>query len=73
MDIATITPFGKEVKKRLVDLDRNQSWLIERVAAKTGLYFDRSYMNKIMKGQLCNPKIIQAIREILDIPDASSA
>ena len=68
VDIATITPFGKEVKKRLVDLDRNQSWLIEQVTKRTGLYFDSSYMSKIMKGQLCTPKIIKAIREILDMP-----
>lgn len=60
MDIATITPFGKEVKKRLVDLDRNQSWLIEQVSKRTGLYFDSSYMSKILKGQLCTPKIIKS-------------
>lgn len=73
MGTATITPFGKEIKKRLVDLDRNQSWLIERVSADTGLYFDRSYMNKIMKGQLNTPKIVQAICDILDIPDAPTS
>ena len=73
MEIATITPFGKEIKKRLVDLDHNQSWLIDQVTERTGLYFDRSYMNKIMKGQLCTPKIVQAICEILDISDAPTS
>ena len=71
MEIATITPFGKEIKKRLVDLERSQAWLIDSVSEKTGLYFDRSYMNKIMKGQLYTPKIVQAICEILSIPDAT--
>lgn len=68
MELATITPFGREIKKRLIDLNQSQAWLIDRVAEETGLYFDRSYLNKIMKGQLSTPKIIQAIREILDLP-----
>ena len=69
METATITPFGKEIKKILVDMERNQSWLIEQVTMKTGLYFDRSYLHKIMTGQLSTPKIVQAIREVLNIPD----
>lgn len=69
MGVATITPFGKEVKKRLVDIDRNQNWLINQVKEKTGLYCDSSYMYKILTGQHNTPSIVQAIREILDIPD----
>nr|WP_207735534.1 XRE family transcriptional regulator [Flavonifractor plautii]DAI10278.1 MAG TPA: hypothetical protein [Caudoviricetes sp.] len=66
---AILTPFGKEIKKRLVDIDRTQAWLIEQVQGTTGLYFDRSYMHKIQTGQLATPKIIQAIRDILDLPE----
>lgn len=69
VESAVLIPFGKEIKKKLVDMDRNQNWLIEKVAATTGLYFDRSYLHKIMTGQLNTPKIIQAIREILDISE----
>lgn len=69
MENAILTPFGKEIKKRLVDIDRTQAWLIEQVQGTTGLYFDRSYMHKIQTGQLATPKIIQAIREILDLPE----
>ena len=29
--------FGKTVKKRLVDLDKTQKWLMEQIAEKTGL------------------------------------
>jgi hypothetical protein len=68
---STLIPFGKEIKKKLVDLDKSHSWLIDQVCAQTGLYFDRSYLHKIMTGKLDNPKVIQAIREILDIPEAS--
>lgn len=67
MGVATITPFGKEIKRRLIDLDKNQTWLIEQVKQKTGLFFDSSYMSKIMTGKLSTPKITQAICEILEI------
>lgn len=69
MENAILTPFGKEIKKRLVDIDRTQAWLIEQVQGTTGLYFDRSYMHKIQTGQLATPKIVQAICEILDLPE----
>ena len=62
-----LTPFGKEVKHRLIDLDKQQAWLIEEVKEKTGLYFDSSYLSKVMCGQLSSPKIINAICEILSI------
>ena len=72
MGFAKSTQFGKEIKKRLVDIDQRQSWLIEQVRLKTGLYFDSSYMCKIISGQLNTPSIVQAIREILDIPDTEA-
>ena len=64
--------FGKEIKKRLVDIDKTQDWLIDQVANKTGLYFDGSYLHKVMTGKLNTPRIVQAIKEILDISDAST-
>lgn len=70
MDKNILTPFGKEIKKRLVDMERNQMWLIEQVRSRTGLYFDGSYLYKVMAGKLDTPKVVQAIREILDIPEA---
>lgn len=65
--MAQLTAFGKDIGKRLIDLDKPQTWLIEEVRNKTGLYFDDSYMYKIKTGQLSTPKIVHAIREILDI------
>lgn len=62
-----LTLFGKEIKKRLIDLDKNQVWLIEQVKEQTGLYFDNSYLYKIQTGQLESPKIIGAIRKILSM------
>lgn len=65
------TQFGKDIEMRLVDIGENQSWLIEKVSEATGLYFDRSYLNKIKVGQLNTPKIVQAIKEILQLPNTS--
>lgn len=67
--MAQLTAFGKDIGKRLIDLNKPQTWLIEEVRSKTGLYFDDSYMYKIKTGQLSTPKIVQAIRDILEIQD----
>lgn len=67
--MAQRTAFGKDIEKRLIDLERPQGWLIEQVRQMTGLYFDDSYIYKIKTGQLSTPKIVQAIRDILDLPE----
>lgn len=69
--MAKLSEFGKDISKRLIDLDKPQTWLIEEVRNRTGLYFDDSYMYKIKTGQLSTPKIVQAICEILDIQDCN--
>lgn len=61
------TDYGKEIKKRLIDIDRNQAWLIEQVKERTDLFFDSSYLYKIVTGSLKTPKIVAAINEILNI------
>ena len=69
MENTGLTSFGREIKKRLIDLGKPQYWLIEEVAERTGLYFDRSYMYKIQTGQLSTPKIVRAIQDILELPE----
>lgn len=72
MNDTRLLPFGKEIKKRLVDIDQSQAWLIARVREATGgMYFDRSYLSKIMTGQLSTPKIVQAIRGVLNLPESN--
>lgn len=44
--MAQFTAFGKEVKKKLVDIDHTQAWLIEQVRGRTGLYLDYSIMTR---------------------------
>lgn len=63
--------FMKAVKYRLIDLGKNQKWLENEVRKKTGLFVDSSYLNKIFKGERQAPRIVTAIREILDIRDTS--
>ena len=65
--MAHLTDYGKQIKHRLIDLDRTQKWLQDAVKEKTGLYMDRSYMTKILTGQLATPKVVAAINEILEI------
>ena len=60
--------FGKAVKIRLIEMDKTQDWLIEQVRNRTGLFFDSSYLWKILNGVVSTPGMIAAIREILDLP-----
>lgn len=64
-----LTKFGKDVKKKLIDISQTQEWLISQVTAQTGLFVDAGYMYKILTGQREAPKIVQAVRSILDLPE----
>lgn len=59
--------FGLAVKTQLLQIGKEQKWLIEAIREKTGLYVDSSYMAKILTGQRKAPKIVAAICEILNI------
>ena len=63
----SLTEFGKSIKRRLIDLEQNQVWLIQKVREETGLYFDSSYLYKIETGQIETPSIVQAICKVLAI------
>ena len=65
--MATLTEFGKQVKIKLIQMDKPQKWLNEEVVKRTGLYFDDSYLHRIVTGKNSNPKIVSAIKEILEI------
>ena len=65
--MAKLCDFGKEIKKRLVDIDKNQEWLIARVRDDTGLYFYSSYLYKVLVGNIATPSILASICKILGI------
>lgn len=64
-----MTEFGKTIKKRLIDMDKSQAWLIEEIKARTGLYCDTSYLWKLMNGRANQPQIMAVIRDALDLPE----
>lgn len=63
------TDFGKKIKIALIEKNASQDWLIKEVKQRTGLYFDSSYLNKIMTGTNKNPTIVTCICSILEIAE----
>lgn len=62
-----MTEYGKKIKKRLIDMDKPQKWLIDEVQKETALFFDSSYLAKILNGSKNNAKIVEAINNIMEI------
>ena len=50
---------------------KTQKWLEEEITNRTGLFADSGYMDKILKGKRNAPKVVQAIRDILEIQDCN--
>lgn len=72
--MAEYTGFGLKVKTKLLGPpNRTQAWLAEQVSASTGMYVDSAYISRILTGQRNAPKVVKAIREILNIPVATDA
>ena len=69
MDECKFTEFGLQVKTELLRKGKSQKWLEESVSEATGLFVDGSYMYKVLTGERNAPKIVQAIKDILNIPD----
>lgn len=69
MNLSKFTDFGLSVKTKLLQIGKDQKWLEEEVAKKTGLFMDGGYMYKILTGQRNAPKVVEAIREILEIEE----
>ena len=67
MNNSKFTDWGLKVKMELLKRGKDQKWLEEEVAKRTGLFVDSSYVYKIFTGQRNAPKIVSAICEILDI------
>ena len=67
VNLSKFSDFGLCVKTELLRMGREQKWLEEAVSEKTGLYVDSGYMYKVLTGQRNAPKIVAAIREILNI------
>lgn len=60
-DLARLTPFGREVKKRLIDKNMTQAELADLLGC------GRQYLNKILYGTRSGDKYRDRIVEILEI------
>lgn len=67
--MAKVSDFGKEIKIRLIEIGKTQNWLIEQIKTRTGLYFDDGYLYKVLTGKNKNPKIVEAIKQILEMEE----
>ena len=72
MNLSKFSDFGLCVKTKLLQIGKDQKWLEEAVAEKTGLFVDGGYMYKILTGKRNAPKIVAAIREILNIEESKT-
>lgn len=68
MNCSKFSDFGLCVKTELLRRGKEQKWLEEAITEKTGLYVDSGYMYKVLTGKRNAPKIVAAIREILELP-----
>lgn len=66
-NLSKFSDFGLYIKTELLRIGKDQKWLEEAVAEKTGLFVDNGYMYKILTGRRNAPKIVAAICEILNI------
>lgn len=71
VNLSKFSDFGLCVKTELLRHGKSQKWLEEALTEKTGLYVDSGYMHKILTGQRNAPKIVSAIRDILNIQEGS--
>ena len=60
-----LTPYGKEVKHRLIELDRTNGWLIEEVNKRREPKIDTSFMSKVLNGKVKNSRMTVIIDQIL--------
>ena len=62
-----LTDYGKCIKKKLLDMDKSQEWLISEVNKKSPITLTSSYLNRIMIGKVINSTAIPIINEVLEI------
>ena len=67
MNLSKFSDFGLAVKTKLLHTGKNQEWLVGEIEHSTGMFIDGSYLSKILAGKRNPPKIVEAIREILDL------
>ena len=67
--VSNSTEYGKRIQIELVKREKTKEWLIGEIRAKTGMYVDRSNLNKIIAGKIKSSRLTDAINEILEISE----
>ncbi len=64
-----LTPWGKEVKKRMLDTDIQPRQLVATIRAR-GLLITEVKLSQMLSGQVGrrSPEMVAAVEELLDIP-----
>lgn len=77
-NLALQSDFGKAVRIRLIELNKDQNWLIDQVRERTGDYFDSSYLHRLLAGKLSGetgyrgkPGKVEIIRDILGLSEVA--
>lgn len=61
-----LTPYGREVKHRLIDIDKTPGWLVHQVKEQGHRKFDSSFLAKILNGKVQQSGYAAIIDEILN-------
>ena len=64
-----MTEYGKIVKKKLVDIDKTQVWLIKEVKSRRNCYLNSAYLSHLLSGERNAPAIKAEINKILEIEE----
>lgn len=62
-----LSDFGFAIKIKLLQKNKKQAWLIDKLRNETGMYVDSSLMHKISVGKYPKSKLIPAIKKILSM------
>lgn len=65
-----VSDFGISVKLELMKRNKTQNWLIEEVKKlNPTMFIDSSVLNKVLTGQVRSGKIVNSVKEILEIKE----
>jgi len=69
----SVSDYGYKIKARLLEMRRNQNWLIERIREiEPEMYIDSSVLGKILVGKITSGRVVSAINEILGFEDTTT-
>ena len=68
-----LTEYGRQVKKKLIDLGKTQEWLIEKINdINPQVFVDSSVLRKIFTGENKKSGLVAIINSILELPELSN-